>query len=397
MNLLTRLTWTLCLPLSTLFSSVDDPFPKSSRHLASEAYSRRPSQENWLFSPLSASACLSMVYAGSDQMTALELKNGLNLMLSPEEAGPNFKSFVQDLLHSSTGERDFNLHIAQGMWSQRGFPFLESFISSMQNDFSAEIESIDFTPHSVDRINAWVASQTEQKIQNLLSPLDIDSRTKLVLANALYFKGCWQTPFSPKQTGIASFTKQNGEIETAFMMRQASRFSYYEDEELQAVLLPFAKSASAEASPACLLILSKKPSTPVTLSAQKIDQILGSLSVYTVNLEVPRFTFEQKLDLNSLLLQLGVRDAFTNLADFSKMDGRADLCLSKVVQKCFFSFDENGVEAAAATAAVMNTTTCITPSPELIASFIANRPFEIVLVDSNSRTCLMIGHVEDPM
>ena len=388
-----KLLLTLFLPLATLFASSNDPFPSSSRQLAIDAYSTRPSEENWLFSPLSATACLSMAYAGSDQRTASELSNALHLLLPQEEVGASYQSFVQQLLHSPSNEKDFGLHIAQGMWSQINFSFLDSFTHLIRDDFCAEIESIDFTPASVQHINAWFASNTEHKIENLLNPSDIDLNTKLVLANALYFKGFWSHPFYSPETTFSSFTKQNGLIVTASMMHQAAQFPYYEDSECQAVLLPFANDSSAAADPACLLVLNK---TASRLTTDRLDRILASLSMRMVDLAVPKFKFEQRLDLKVLLEELGVRDAFTEFADFSKMDGRLDLFISKVVQKCFFSFEENGVEAAAATAAVMNMTSCWTP-PELWASFIADRPFEFVLIDQNTKTCLMIGHVEDPM
>jgi serpin B len=383
----------LCIPSFGLMATPKDPL--SCNELACEAYQRRHGDANWLFSPFSASACLSMVYAGSNGQTALEIQDALNLHFPPAQAGRFFHQIWQELVHGPADDKDFKLHIVQGIWSQINFPFLESYMASMRTDFGAMIQSLKFSPQAANCINSWIASQTDQKIQNLLSPSDITPDTRLVLANALYFKGCWLKPFLARSTTDYPFSVQPGTAKQVHMMNQTGQFQYFEDSELQAVVLPFFKDASAKSCPACLLLLSKNPAVPLSLSTEKLDLILSSLQVMTVNLQVPKFKLEQGMGLNTLLMQLGMHAAFNKLADFSGMDGRGDLFLSKVLQKCFFSFEENGVEAAAATVAIMNMTSGLQP-PRLTVSFIADHPFEFMLLDLNSKTCLMLGHVADP-
>lgn len=377
-------------PISSIFAA--PAFSKSTRELAVSGYSLRPKSENWLFSPFSAAACLSMVYSGANNRTASQIANALSFTLPQSEIGPSFDELMQDLSHQSVDESDFKLHIAQGMWSQRDFPFLDRFKADIGRYFHADIESIDFSFDSISKINSWIAAHTDDKIQNLLSNTDIDASTKLVLANAFYFKGCWTKPFLYETSDL--FYLQPNETKQIEMLSQAGRFLYFEDDDWQAILLPLSKDRSAVADPACLVLLSKNEMSS-SLSSEKLDLILSSMEMRTVNLSIPKFKLEQRADLKTFFEQLGIEDAFTSQSDFSLMDGRQDLFINVLVQKCFFSFEKNGVDAAAATAAVMNIT-CCKPPAHLLVTFHANHPFEFLLMDMNSQTCLMMGHVADP-
>ena len=376
-----------------VFADPSDTLGKSSCELALDAHSRRESNQNWIFSPFSASACLSMVFTGAAGPTAEELSRALHLD-GILEVPQTYRDLQNSLIHSTSKANDFTLHIAQGMWKADGFPFLSSFVSSMQNDFGAQIETIDFDSNATHRINSWFAEETHQKIQNLLQPSDIDPNTKLVLGNAIYFCDTWVQPFSADRTSPEPFYLYPEVAKTVPMMRQAAKLPYYEDEELQAVLLPLS-SASVSCKPACLLVLGKNDTRRTVISPQKLDRIFSFISFRMVNLAVPKFKMERRFDLENLLRGLGVSLAFSRDADFSLMDGSRDLCISKIVQKSFFSLNEDGVEAAAGTAAVMNLT-CQKPPPDFLATFTADRPFDFLLIDEISKVCLMIGHVADP-
>jgi serpin B len=390
-----RFSVLLFLPLALLWGQ-PDPIGQSTCDLAIDAYSNRPKlDENYLFSPLSASSCMSMVYTGANGSTAEEIGKALHLFLPQESIPSSFCNLQNRLIHSPNSNNDFTLHIAQGLWSQEGFLLLDDFVSSMQNNFKAMIESIHFDLTATKKINDWIAQKTNQKIQNLLASDDLDSSTKLVLANALYFSGAWHFPFEARCTEKAPYYLYPSIVKIVPMMNQQAKLPYYENEDLQAVLLPF-QSSIAECEPACLLILGKKDTMPLQLTKENIDAILAQLNPRIVRLSVPKFTLEQKPDLDRLFRQLGVSLAFSSSADFSNMDGRIDLFLSKIVQKCFLSFDEKGVEAAAATASIMNVTTEYHPPTFLPVSFIADHPFELLLIEKNGRSCLMIGHIADP-
>jgi len=397
MNYSKRFLFGICKCLTALSAisnaHADDEFPRSTREMAAEAIKYSQLQQNWVFSPLSANACLSMAYAGSDGRTADELLRALFLTSDQNLIGKTFNSFAHNLMHQPAYTNDFTLNIAQGLWSQSNFSFLDQYMTSMHNDFEAMIESVDFSLSTIDHINKWFADQTQQKIKKLFNPGDIDSSTRLVLGNALYFKGSWTHQFKKENTKPQPFTLSSDQVAQVQMMDQTETMGYFEDSDWQAVSLTFQKSWTAPAAPACVLLLPKK-NQPLT--AEKIEEILNSFEWHRVHLQVPKFTFDKHFDLQQFLQSLGVSDAFTPSANFSKMDGRLDLYISTVVQKCFFALDEQGVEAAAATGAVMNCT-CCKPFGNPPIEFIANRPFEFLLIDQTSNTCLMVGHVADPL
>jgi serpin B len=383
-------------PLCALFAQIDELFSQSSRFLAIDAYRINSSDENWICSPFSTDACLSMIYLGSAGQTEQELGEALHLEESDSRIGNSFHDLFNGLIHRPAFEKDFTLNVVQGLWSQKDFEFLDPFMTAMRENFNAKIESIDFATNAIEPINQWIANQTEQKIQNLLSSADINLMTRLILANAIYFQGSWISPFDPHGTHSAPFTFPSGISKDVEMMHQLSYLEYYEDSDWQAVLLPFKKDPSAFAEPVCVLLLKKNPDAASGLSMEKFEQILASFKGKMVHLEVPQFKLEAKENLQKWLEHLGIHEAFSSKANFSKMNGRFDLYLSKVIQQCFFSFDEQGVEAAAASAAIVNAK-CCNPNASNIARLIANRPFEFMLIDRASETCLMVGHVADPL
>jgi serpin B len=371
--------FSLCFLTTALFST------ENTDKIASAAYQSYENQsKNWIFSPFSMSACLSMIYAGSDGRTAEELKEALHTALTQDEIGPHFQS-LSELLIESSGPGDFSLSMAQGLWIQNNFSFLDPFLKGTADHFHAQIEEVASFTAKIPEINGWIAKETQGKIQNLFSDSDLDESTRLVAANALYFQGNWIYPFSGSHP--APFTSSSGKTETVTMMHQTNQFLYFEDETLQAILLPFTSKSKRE--PVCLLVLPKKP-----ISLEKIDQILDSMQPQLVRVEVPKFEFDTRIDLESMLKEWGVSDAFSPRADFSRMDGRMDLFLSKVLQKSFISFNEKGVEAAAATAAAAGIKCCPPSIPTV--EFIADRPFEFLIIEKTSHTTLFVGHVETP-
>ena len=177
-------------------------------------------------------------------------------------------------------------------------------------------------------------------------------------------------------------------------MRQAASCLIMRTRNCRLFFCPFRAHRYPANRPACC-VLGKNDTRRTVISPQKLDQIFSFISFRMVNLAVPKFKMERRFDLENLLRGLGVSLAFSLDADFSLMDGSRDLCISKIVQKCFFSLNEDGVEAAAGTAAVMNLT-CQKPPPDFLATFTADRPFDFLLIDEISKVCLMIGHVADP-
>lgn len=347
--------------------------------------------ENWIYSPFSISACLSMAAAGADGKTAEAFKAKLDLS---DEIDFGFEKKLETFEHAPVESSDFEMRIAQGVWIKDDFSVLPSYTSLLSRFFHAAAERVPFRPETVWRINGWISDVTRGKIKNLLSEDDLSERSRLVLANALYFHGSWQHPFSAHRTQKRAFHLSNGADIECDTMAETSRALYFENETLQAAALPFHADRKAPFKPACLLILPKEENA---FSEQTVMNALASLHWEKVHFSVPKFVLEEKIDLTPILKQTELAAAFSNNADFSKIDGIGELCLSRVLHKTFFAFDEKGVEAAAATAAVVNVTTSIGPKPEIVFPFIADRPFYVLLVDLNTQTPFFIGRVENPL
>lgn len=329
----------------------------------------RSEETNWIFSPLSISACLSMAAAGAKGETAKEFAS----LIDPAKVEEQIASLRQIP----------SLRIVQGAWVKDDSPLLPDFVAHLRNAFDAVVEQVPFTPATAWCINNWVALHTNQKIQNLIPPSALDSLAQLVFVNALYFQGAWKFPFHtpmPRPFYLAS-----GKAIDVPTLQQTALLKYFENEDLKAVALPAEQAV-------CLLVL---PKTADPFTTTPLAHILSSLSLAKVHLAVPKFTLEQRFDLKTALETLGLCTAFTPSADFSGIDGRGALVLHAILHKTFFSFDENGIEAAAATTAVIRATTVIHPIEHMV-SFIADHPFYFLLLDSTCTSILFLGQLQNP-
>ncbi len=352
---------------------------------------------NLVFSPYSIFSCLSMVYVGARADTAQEMQQALHLSLKRPELSKTAYLLRKSLV--SPAEGSYTLEMANAMWLDRDTFVLSDFRHAVEDGFQAKVQSLDFvqTEKALSIINEWTSNQTHGKIPKLLEPGDIDSSTRLVLTNALYFKGNWQLPFDAKNTADDSFfVDQDTKIKTA-MMQQTAFFAYLENENFQLISLPFMKKDEAS-SPACLILLPKKTSTLTEcenlLTATALQSWIDQLNSERINIKLPKFALDERYGLNNPLKALGMESAFNEKADFSGIDGMHDLYLSKVVHEAFFALDEAGVTAAAATAASINVTAV--PSMNAPIPFIVNRPFLFMLVDLKTKLPLFIGKIQDP-
>jgi serpin B len=339
--------------------------------------------KNILFSPYSIYSGMAMTAAGAQGDTLKEMQKILNL-----------PSNLKDLAHALSSNNKLlqnHLKIANSLWIAPQFPILSPFRKTIENDFQASVQSIDFSQSTaVNTINKWIAQNTDQKITNLLSPNDIQGATRLVLTNALYFSGKFLKPFNPKLTTPQAFWVDTQSNQQTDMMDQTAMFSYGEDNSFQTVVLPL------EGTQAALIIFLPKQKVftglASTLTSDDFQSTLGNLSVQKVHVKLPKFTLQQRLDLNQLLTQMGLSTAFTPNANFSGIDGKRDLYLSKVLHEAFFAVDENGIIAAAATAASIN----ILATPQPPVEFIADHPFIFALVDMQTKIPLFLGELASP-
>jgi len=251
------------------------------------------------------------------------------------------------------------------------------------------LDFINATEAARQTINQWISDQTKDKIKDLIQPGVLDPSVRLVLTNAIYFKGKWAAPFEKNSTYDGLFTLLDGSTVSAPMMNQVHSFKYAEGEGYQAVELPYRDSDAA-----MLVVLPQAgrfDQVEAAFSADLLARISGELEPRSVNLTMPKFTYESEFYLADALTQMGMPAAFSD-ADFSGMTGKRDLLISEVVHKAFVAVDEEGTEAAAATAVVMKETAMIVGDVELKA----DRPFLFLIRDTRTGTILFAGRVLNP-
>ncbi len=345
---------------------------------------------NLFLSPYSVSAALSMTYAGARGLTAEEMARVLHVPGDAERWHEAFGSLQTDLGRSRDG---YTISIANRLWGQQGQKFRASFLDVTHEEYGAELSQLDFSVPERARmiINAWVAEQTQQKIQELLAQGTIDDSTRLVLTNAIYFKGTWLTQFDPERTTDAPFYVIPERPVTVPMMHRKGRFAYGEFEGLKVLEMPYSGN---EMTMVLLLPLETDGLAELErkLTDDNLGQWIGSLNELEVQVAVPRFTVSSKLDLAALLTSMGMASAFDpRSADFSGMTGGRELFISAAVHQAYVEVNEEGTEAAAATGIVMGLTSA-RPGP----SFIADHPFLFLIRDRASGAVLFLGRLQDP-
>jgi len=345
---------------------------------------------NLFYSPYSISAALAMTYAGARGETERQMADTLHYTLPQDRLHPAFNALDLAL----TGADDFTLHIANAIWGQAGHQFLAAFLDTLAQNYGAGLRLLDFVkePEPSRRvINDWVSEQTEQRIQDLIPGGAITPDTRLVLANAIYFKADWLHTFDPERTHDGPFyTLDGGQVTVPLMaLGEPASLAYAQGPGYQAVELPYTGNKMA------MLILlpdaGQFEAFEAALTTQRVAEILDGLERQQVALTMPRFSFESSFGLAQTLAAMGMPAAFSD-ADFAGMDGGHDLFISDVFHKAFVAVDEAGTEAAAATAVVMK----VTAAPVDNVQLTADRPFLFLIRDTETDAILFVGRVVDP-
>ncbi|KAM4816357.1 serpin B6-like [Urocitellus parryii] len=357
------------------------------------------SSKNVFYSPISISSALAMVLLGAKGTTALQMAQALSLNKSSSSGGGDVHQGFQSLLTEvNKTDTQYLLRTANRLFGEKSYDFLSSFKDSCHNFYQAEMEEFDFlnaSEESRKHINIWVAKETEDKITELLSPGSLDEITKLVLVNAIYFKGNWDKQFDKELTGERPFKVSKNEEKPVQMMFQKSTFkmTYIGEIFTKILVLPY---ISEELNMIIML-----PDELIDLKMVEKELIYEKYIEWTspdkmdkVEVEVflPRFKLQENYDLEEVLRSLGMTDAFDEVrADFSGMSSRRDLHLSKVMHKSFVEVNEEGTEAAAATATVMKMS-CM----RFTACLCADHPFLFFIQHSRTRGILFFGRVSSP-
>jgi serpin B len=352
---------------------------------------------NLFYSPYSISLALAMTYAGARGETETQMADALDFFLAQDRLHPAFNALALELDSRGQGAQGkdgegFRLNIVNAIWGQKDYQFLANFLDVLAVNYGAGLRVLDFIgapEESRVTINDWVADQTEGRIEDLIPPGLINSLTRLVLTNAIYFNAAWAYPFDEDITRDGDFYLLDGSQVKVPMMSQQEHLGYAEGDGYVAVELPY---DGEELSMVILLPDSGQfEAFENSLGAEQVAAIIESLSYREVALTMPRFEFDSSFSLSQALSALGMPVAFTTGADFSGMTGNRDLYIADVVHKAFVSVDEAGTEAAAATAVVME----LTAMPDVVEVNV-DRPFIFFIRDIETGTILFVGRTLNP-
>ncbi len=362
---------------------------------ALELYAKlRVKEGNLFFSPYSISTALAMTWAGAWAETEKQMALVLHFTLPQEYLHQTFWR-LQTQLNAPDRRRGYELTVANALWGQKGYGFLKEFLELIKTNYGGGLGEVDFVTAAESArktINGWVEKETKNKIKNLIGPGVLDSMTRLVLTNAIYFKGNWARQFKEDKTKEAPFTLSGGEKVDAAMMNQTTEFNYMETEDFQGLELPYVDNELS-----MIILLPKENGGLVgleqMLTPENLSQWLARLSRRKVIVSIPKFKMTSQFGLAGVLASMGMRDAFSERADFSGMNGKRDLFISAVIHKAYVDVNEEGTEAAAATGVVVGLTSV---GPREIPVFRADHPFLFLIRDNHSGSILFIGRVMNP-
>ncbi len=360
---------------------------------ALDLYAKLRTQEgNLALSPYSVSTALAMTYAGARGNTARQMADVLHFSLAPERLHPAFGAMVT-ADQASQGKRGYALHIANALWGQRGYGFLDAFLALEKEHYGAGLREVDFvgaTEQARQTINAWTSDQTQHIIKELLRKDDLDAADVLVLTNAIYFKGSWASQFDKARTRDAPFHVGPDRQVTVPMMNQSRRLAFARMDKLSLLELPYEGDRLS-----MVLLLPTKidglAAVEKALNRKSLDKWLKRLREGpTLRVTLPRFKLGARFNLAETLEAMGMPDAFSGSnADFSGMTGKRDLCIGRVIHEARVDVNEEGTEAAAATAVTMKRTS-------MPLAFRADHPFLFLIRDKHSGSIVFMGRVADP-
>ena len=351
---------------------------------------------NLFFSPYSISTALAMTYAGARGETEQQMGRVLHFDADQQKLHASFGE-LQRQLGESGNRKGIELNIANALWAQKGHAFLPAFLEIANGEYSANVNQADFSTGAEAariEVNGWVAQKTKDKIHDILPSGSLNALTRLVLVNAIYFKGAWTKPFAKAETLIQPFALSATRQVDAPLMHHFDEVRYLKNSDFQAVELPYSAGELA-----MLVVLPRqvdgcgqleKQLTPALLS-----QSLGQMRWQKVEIFLPRFKLESGFNLVPTLAGMGMPDAFGPQADFSGMDGTKLLSISGVFHKAWGEVNEEGTEAAAATAVAVGTRAVVRqPPPPPV--FRADHPFIFLIRDTRSGSILFLGRLLDP-
>ncbi len=361
------------------------------RHLASE-------QGNLVVSPFSIDTALTMTYAGARGNTARQMAKVLHYKSGDADIHAEYANFLGGREGLNEGGNRFL--VANSLWAQTGFPWLKPFQDLLRNDYKSLLMQIDLTgwPNfnpaiaaaARKTINQWAANHTAGKIREVLPDYLPDRDTRLILVNAVYFKGLWARPFDKEKTREATFHVSQTNFVSVQMMHVDGRFRHFQDDNVEALQLPYVSNRLS-----MTIILPRKGHSleeiEEEMTVSQIERWCRDGDPTNVVVSVPRFTETTGFELKGPLKAMGMKDAFDPvLADFSGITTAESLYVEAAIHKAYLRVDETGTEAAATTAVV------VVSSAELAVAFVADHPFIYLIRDNLSGAIFFMGRVVDP-
>lgn len=347
--------------------------------------------KNIVFSPVSIVLALALTEAGAGGQTQTELRR----VLAPAGFNGDVGTLYQALQHQLRIQQDtVKLSLANGLFYDDQFALKPDYLARVKKCFQTEIDKVDFGQSEAARtkINSWVSDNTAQKIPELLKPGVLSGGTKAVLANAIYLKAAWQKAFdSLEDHKFYSLASQEKAATVKFMVRTGS-YNYAGNDDYEMLEIPYRDA------PISMIIVKSKANTGIPALVAKLEAtqprtLWRGASRKEVAVKLPRFTIRLPTDLTSTLSQLGLASMFSSAADFGRMVEPANaLKVSNVVHEAFIKVNENGTEAAAATAVVFERT-MVVPRPETPIPFTVDHPFLFGIVHHPTGATLFSGTV----
>ncbi|KAL3081751.1 hypothetical protein niasHS_011836 [Heterodera schachtii] len=335
-----------------------------------------------IVSPFSVAVTLSMVYAGAKEKTGQEMGQLLANGAREWEVHQYFGTLLKSV-KSGQNSSNNTLETVNKVYVAKGFSVREAFRGKIDGNYGGQLETVDFedSEGTAKKINKFVKEATHEKIRDLISAEGIGENTRLVLINALYFKGTWANKFNPKLTKKAQFHMDEKNSKELEMMQLTTYFIYYEDTQLQLLGMPY----KGEKEFMFVLLPMERfglAQLLAQLDGQKLVELIKKRNKCIVKVELPKFTLEATHELNKPLTNMGMATAFTDSANFEGISDKKPLLISKVVQKALIEVNEEGTVAAAAT----NVRIASQSSKERRQNlrFVADHPFCAFLIRDDS-------------
>lgn len=347
--------------------------------------------ENMFVSPFSIYDALAMAYDGAAKKTATEMRK---VMKFNKDQTESHKEFVALLNEYKSDKSVFT--ITNAAVAQKDYNFLDTYLTCLK-DFDATISQADFSKaaeraKAVKDINAWVSKNTNDKIKDLISTSDINELTRLILLNAIYFNARWTNEFKGDKTRQMTFYGKNSVEYVTEFMNGTQDVALSESDDAQMMKIDYEKGKAS------MFIIMPKENVDIDkyiqgLDEQKFASMEKSMQTFKADVSMPKFKIESRFEMKKILIEMGIKAAFSKKADFSKMNGQSNLMIDEVIHKSFIEVSEKGTEAAAATAVIVREKSAmINKNPKVLI----NRPFVFIIKENKHNAILFIGKYVKP-